>query len=142
DGTVYWHGTPNESVLDDDGAPIEHEFEGSSAWYGQIPGSSTSLEFRFVRLDYSIRPETDAIRLAYRTPYGESAEFVARTGMARWDVSIWDDENSRWGGPGALTWHDTHLALGAFGLGRWLVPIVRHNVLAGRFFLGQIEAVA
>jgi len=142
DGTVYWHGTPNESVLDDDGAPIEHEFEGSSAWNGELPGSSTSLEFRFVRLDYSIRPETDVIRLAYRTPYGESAEFVAHTGMARWDVSLWDDENARWGGPGALTWHDTHLALGAFGLGRWLVPIVRHNVRAGRFFLGQIEAVA
>lgn len=140
DGAVYWHGTPADRVRDDAGEAIAHELEGSPSWQGSFPAAPAALEMHFDRLDLSVRASTSRYRLAYRTPYGESAEQLARLRVGVWDESVWDADV--WTGPLGATWQDTHVAVGLRGTGRWLVPIVRHDIRGDQFGVGVLELVA
>lgn len=141
DGLVYAHGRPEESTWTDElnagDAAIVHEIEGPAMFH------DSSIEKHFSRADVLCRVWAGLhdLQFSYETPRGRStSQAMSREGeegtSGTWDVSLWD----------SAVWDiedlEGHLAYGLDGNGRWIRPILRHNVIGERFgFSGlQVEA--
>src|SRR5690606_33376503 len=165
-GATFWHGTPQDRVLDDTGpvagalwdedewddglwsgdspvwlgpVAIEHEFVGSPDWEG-LPRGQASLELAFDRLDLVVREAAARYRIAHRTPYGEADELEVQLPVSIWDEAEWDA--GEWTGPGAPTWQDAHVSVGLAAQGRSLVPVLRHAQRGEGFGVSVAEVIA
>lgn len=130
DGFAYSHGRPEESTftdgLDAGDAAIVHDLEGPAMFH------DSSMQKHFARADVLCRVWaglTD-LQFSYQTPRGRSvAQALSQAGEEGgvWDVSLWD----------VATWDvedlEAHMAFGLNGGGRWVRPILRHNVIGERF---------
>lgn len=118
-GDTYRHGGPDGELWSDEHravtSGIEHIVEGLPFF------SSDSLEMRFVRLDVEFASPTimQDVEASYTTPYGPSTP-LAQT----------------------IALDHTHASWGLGGLGRFMLPRVRHQVLTERFGLERWSVLA
>jgi len=140
-GRMYQHGGLNGSQwnntahVDDGGTtPVRHVISGAPLAHANL-----TTEIRFSRLHTLLRLEnsTSGVGISYRTPRGQSAEFVVAGGNAgsSWNAGVWN--TALWG----LRTFESKRTIGLNGLGRWCVPIIRHEALGERFGWLEVELV-
>lgn len=131
-GRVYLHGTPTGIVWDDRFSggeqPITHTILTHSQGMDEIEEKYWGL------IDVSIIPDTDlsGLALTVRTPYGYQPTQVAGpvpSSGARWDVGLFDDDGSVFGGPA----EEHKVAVGLDTSGRWAQVELTHRTVRETF---------